>query len=54
MQNKTVTLIDLDKVVRQRAGKRAKYIPSFLVNWLKRIIHQDFINNYLKHGYVAM
>lgn len=54
MQNKTVTLIDLDKVVRQRAGKRAKYIPSFLVNWLKRIIHQDFINNYLKHGYVGV
>lgn len=54
MQNKTVTLIDLDKVVRQRAGKKAKYIPSFLISWLKRIVHQDFINNYLKKGYVGV
>ena len=47
-------LIDLDKVVRDRAGKKAKYVPRFLVNRLKRLIHQDFINEFLKEGYVGV
>lgn len=54
MPDNTVTLIDLDKIVRDRAGSKAKYIPGFLINWLKRIVHQDFINEYLKRGYVGV
>lgn len=54
MPASSVTLIDLDKIVRNRAGKKAKYIPGFLIGWLKRIVHQDFINNYLKQGYVGV
>ena len=54
MQNKSLTLIDLDKIVRDRAGSKAKYIPQFLLNWLKKIVHQDFINGYLKEGYVGV
>ena len=48
MPDKAVTLIDLDRIVRSRAGAKAKYIPGFVVGWLKRLIHQDFINEYLK------
>ena len=44
MPDKAVTLIDLDDIIRTRAGKKAKYIPGFLINGLKRLIHQDFIN----------
>ena len=33
---------------------RPKYIPGFVVGWLKRLIHQDFINEYLKRGYVGV
>ena len=47
MPDKAVTLIDLDDIIRTRAGKKAKYIPGFLINGLKRLIHQDFINEYL-------
>lgn len=54
MQNNTVTLIDLDRIVRERAGKHAKLVPGFLIKWLKRIVHQDFINAYLKQGYVGV
>lgn len=54
MPDKTATLIDLDKIVRDRAGNKAKFIPKFLVNWLKRTIHQDFINEYLRRGYVGV
>lgn len=54
MQDKVITEIDLDAIVRDRAGKKAKYVPQFLVNYLKRLIHQDFINEYLRQGYVGV
>lgn len=45
--NDKMAEIDLDKIVRERVGR---YVPQFLVNWLKRLIHQDFINEYLRRG----
>ncbi|MBO4905530.1 MAG: 1-acyl-sn-glycerol-3-phosphate acyltransferase [Bacteroidaceae bacterium] len=42
--------IDIEQIVRQRAGKNARWIPRFVTNWLKRTIHQDFINTYLRQG----
>ena len=54
MPDKAVTLIDLDDIIRTRAGKKARYIPGFLINGLKRLIHQDFINEYLRQGYVGV
>ena len=43
--------IDLDEIVRLKAGRKARYIPKFLIGWMKKFIHQDFINEYLKQGY---
>lgn len=54
MQDNTITEIDLDKIVRERAGRKAKFVPRFLINALKRFIHQDFINGYLRKGYVGV
>lgn len=54
MQDKSFSEIDLDKIVRQRAGKKAKYVPKFVINLLKKLIHQDFINEYLRQGYVGV
>ncbi len=54
MADKSVTLIDLDNIVRTRAGNKAKYIPRFVINGLKKLIHQDFINEYLKEGHVGV
>lgn len=54
MSAKSPTLIDVEKIVKSRAGKKARYIPDFLLSWLKRTIHQDFINEYLKLGYVGV
>lgn len=42
--------IDIDKIVRERAGKKAKFIPKWCTKLLARIIHQDFINTYLREG----
>lgn len=42
--------IDIDSIVRKRAGRRAKFIPRWLTGLLAKIIHQDFINTYLRQG----
>ncbi len=39
--------IDIDKVLREKAPKHYKYIPKFVVSYLKRIAHQDEINTFL-------
>ncbi|MEA3447284.1 MAG: 1-acyl-sn-glycerol-3-phosphate acyltransferase [Bacteroidota bacterium] len=38
--------IDLDQIVRNKSGKRK--IPGFVVKVLKRIVHQDEINAFLR------
>lgn len=50
-ETQALTEIDLDVIVRNRAGNKAKFIPQFVLNWLKRLIHQEFINTYLRQGY---
>ncbi|MCD8304816.1 MAG: 1-acyl-sn-glycerol-3-phosphate acyltransferase [Prevotellaceae bacterium] len=50
MNPDAVTLIDIEKIVKQRAGVRAKYIPNSFFSWLRRFIHEDFINKYLEQG----
>ena len=49
-KDSALTEIDLDSIVRKRAGKWGKYVPQWLINWLKRLIHQDYINGYLRQG----
>ena len=39
--------IDVDQVLKSKMGSKAKFIPRFLVNWLRRIIHEDQINAFL-------
>ncbi len=39
--------IDIDKILRGKMGPKSKYVPSFLVGWLKRVVHQDQVNAFL-------
>lgn len=39
--------IDIEKVLKEKMGAKAKFVPGFLVRWLKRIVHQDEINAFL-------
>ena len=39
--------IDLDNILLNKMGSKAKWVPRPLVWWLKRIIHQDQVNAYL-------
>lgn len=47
MTDDSLFLIDVDKIVRDKAPKYYKYIPKFLISYLKRIVHQDEINVFL-------
>lgn len=40
--------VDVDAIVRSKAGKNAKYIPAFVMRWLRRILHQDQVNEFLE------
>ena len=39
--------IDIDKILRDKMGAKAKFVPPFAVNWLKRILHEDEVNQFL-------
>lgn len=47
MAKVTEQTIDIDKILKDKMGAKAKYVPGFLVNWLKRIVHQDQVNAFL-------
>ncbi len=39
--------IDIDAILAAKAGKKVRYIPKFLVSYLKKIVHQDEVNEFL-------
>jgi len=39
--------IDVKKVIAGKAGSKARLVPNFIINYLKRIVHQDEINGLL-------
>lgn len=39
--------IDIEKILKGKMGAKAKYVPPFLLSWLKRIAHQDEVNDFL-------
>ena len=47
MADDSLFLIDIDKVLREKAPKYYKYIPKFVVSYLKRIVHQEELNVFL-------
>ncbi|MDR3118682.1 MAG: 1-acyl-sn-glycerol-3-phosphate acyltransferase [Mediterranea sp.] len=48
MTDDSLFLIDVDRILREKAPKYYAYIPRFIVSYLKRIIHQEEINVFLK------
>ena len=54
MSERQPQVLDLEKVIESKAGDKAKYIPKFLIRWFKNFMHLDFINEYLKEGYMGV
>mgnify|MGYP002623276193 CR=1 FL=1 len=44
---KTLT-IDVEAILHSKIGDRDRYVPRFLVNYLKKIVHQDEVNTILE------
>lgn len=47
MLETTERTIDLDRIIREKMGDKANYVPALAVKWLKHIIHQDEVNKFL-------
>lgn len=47
MAEDSVFLIDIDNILRTKAPDKYKYIPRFVISYLKKIVHQDEINPFL-------
>ncbi len=54
MTERQPQILDIESVINAKAGKKAKYVPKFLINWFKNFMHLDYINGYLKEGYVGV
>ena len=42
--------IDIEAILRARLGRRERFVPAFVYSWLRKLIHQDFINGYLSQN----
>ena len=40
-------IIDIDNILQSKMGAKARYVPGFLVRWLKHIVHEDQVNAFL-------
>ena len=47
MTNITHKTVDIENILRSKLGKKANFLPKVLVEWLKRIVHQDEVNAFL-------
>lgn len=39
--------VNVEKILHDKAGAKAKYVPRFVTRWLEHILHQDEINAFL-------
>lgn len=54
MNERQPQTLDIEKIINARAGEKARFIPGFLIGWFKKFVHLDFINGYLKEGYLGV
>ncbi len=54
MTERQPQILDIEQVIKNKAGEKANRIPKFVINWFKKFIHIDFINEYLKEGYMGV
>ena len=43
----TEKTVDIDDILKSKMGTKAKFVPKPLIAWLKRIVHQDQVNDFL-------
>ena len=50
MADDSFFLIDIEKILKEKLGAKYKYVPGFVVSYLKRIVHQDELNVFLRES----
>mgnify|MGYP000174592432 CR=1 FL=1 len=50
MSDNTIFTIDVERILYEKAGEKARRIPRFVISWLKRIVHQDEVNGFLERS----
>ena len=51
MSEKDVLKIDVEKVIDNKNPKLRKKLPKFLINYLKKIVHQEELNEFFKESH---
>lgn len=47
MKESVEKTIDIKRILKDKMGSKARFVPYFLVAWLKKIIHEDEVNRFL-------
>lgn len=47
MKESVEKAIDIKRILKDKMGSKARFVPCFLVAWLKKIIHEDEVNRFL-------
>ncbi|EPT32862.1 1-acyl-sn-glycerol-3-phosphate acyltransferase [Phocaeicola abscessus] len=50
MESNSLFLIDIDKIIAEKMGAKAKCVPRFVRSYLKHIVHQDELNAFLRES----
>jgi putative hemolysin len=51
MEQPEKKFIDVQEVIRSKNPSLEKWMPGFLLNWLKRTVHEEEVNDFIKrHG----
>lgn len=50
--NKQPLKIDLENLIASKNPKLLRWIPRFIINYLKRIIHQDEVNDFIQRNHL--
>lgn len=52
MEPVTKKFIDVEDVIRSKNPSLAKYLPGFLLRYIKRIVHEEQVNDFIRrHGH---
>lgn len=50
MDDKTIFTVDVEQILREKAGAKARRVPRFVLSWLKKIVHQNEVNQFLEQS----
>jgi hypothetical protein len=46
--------IDIKRIIQNRLGSKARWIPGFVYSGLRKLIHEDFLNEFIRRFELAV